>query len=113
MGRVDSVADRRFALLTLVMYAQALREGRRSTRRWAARVVPDACARVGCRWTGGFDRDWILRELGEVKARPGDYTEESYERWRLMGMPIWAALAAGMTPTPGSRKLIGRRPDLP
>ena len=52
-------------------------------------------------------------ELTQVKAKPGEYIEESYERWRLHGLPIWAALAAGMKPTPGSRKLIGRRPNLP
>jgi len=65
------------------------------------------------RWNGDIDRDWVERELAKVKAAPGEYTEESYERWRLLGLPIWAALAAGMKPTPGSRKLIGRRHDLP
>jgi len=51
-----------------------------------------------------------MRELVKVRAQPGEYDQESYERWRLFGLPVWAALAAGMRPTPGSRRLIGRRP---
>jgi hypothetical protein len=57
--------------------------------------------------------EWVTSELAMVKAGPGEYSDEVYERWRLHGMPIWAAIAAGMTPTLGSRKLIGRRPNLP
>jgi hypothetical protein len=51
--------------------------------------------------------------LSKVKAGPGEYTDETYERFRLLGLPIWAALGAGMTPTAGSRKIVGRRPNLP
>jgi len=55
----------------------------------------------------------LTQELIKVRAEPGEYLEESYERWRLFGLPLWTALAAGMRPTPGSRMLIGRRPNLP
>jgi hypothetical protein len=50
-----------------------------------------------------------MRELTQVKAEPGEYIEESYERWRLSGLPVWAALAAGMKPTPGSRNAHAKR----
>lgn len=82
-------------------------------RRWAAIALPRACADVGCVWTGRFEPEWVRDELGKVKAEPGEYVEESYERFRLSGLPIWAALAAGMAPTPGSGKILGRRPNLP
>jgi hypothetical protein len=60
-----------------------------------------------------LSRDWFLAELRKVKAQHGEYEAESYERWRLDHLPIWAALAAGMIPTPGSKKIVGRRPNLP
>lgn len=82
-------------------------------RRWAQRVLPDLCAEVGITWAGSVDWEWLTSELDKVRARPGEYIAESYERWRLNGVPIWAALAAGMTPTPGSHKIVGRRPNLP
>ncbi len=71
------------------------------------------CAEVGTQWTGRLDVSWLLLELNKVKAQPCEYIAESYERWRLLGLPISVALTAGMTPTPGSRKILGRRPSLP
>ena len=71
------------------------------------------CAEAGTHWDGRLDLSWVLLELSKVKAQPGEYIAESYERWRLIGIPISVALAAGMTPTPGSRKILGRRPKLP
>jgi hypothetical protein len=112
-GDVDRDQVRRGDLVYMVLVAEYLRMGRRPQRQWAAQLLPGLCARAGCRWAGAIDRAWITRELAKVRARPGDYTEESYERWRLRGVPVWAALAAGMTPTPGSLKLAGRRPRLP
>jgi hypothetical protein len=71
------------------------------------------CDHLTRRSNGDIDREWVTRELVKVQAEPGEYIDESYERWRLSGLPAWAALAAGMRPTPGSRKLLGRRPSLP
>lgn len=110
---MDPAARRRGDLVYLVMVAEHHRRARRAERRWTAEVLPRLCANAGCGWNGGLDQDWVVAELSKVSARPGDYADESYERWRLLGVPVWAALAAGMTPTPGSRKLVGRRPDLP
>jgi hypothetical protein len=76
-------------------------------------VCQGECDHLTRRWNSDIDRDWVERELAKAGSEAGDYSEESYERWRLLGLPIWAALAAGMKPTPGSRKLIGRRPNLP
>lgn len=106
-------ANRRFGLLIRVMNAESLRGGGRRARRRMFRLCRGESDHVARRREGDLDRDWVIRELLKVKADPGEYPEESYERWRLHGMPIWAAIAAGMTPTPGSRKLIGRRPNLP
>lgn len=75
--------------------------------------MPDLCARAGCVWTGRLEWGWVRDELGKVRAGPGEYGDESYERFRLLGLPIWAALAAGMSPTPGSRMILGHRPNLP
>ena len=97
----------------LALVAECRRSGGRSQRQWAALALPRASAEAGCAWTGRLDLDWARAELGRVKAEPGEYTAETYERWRLLGLPAWAALAAGMTPTPGSLKIVGRRPDLP
>lgn len=112
-GRMTSGSDRRFALVYLVHVFEVYRGGLRPARRGASRILPGACAAVGIGWTGRIDQGWILSELAKVRAEPDEYDAESYERWRLLGLPIWAALAAGMTPTPGSRKIIGRRPCLP
>jgi hypothetical protein len=106
-------ADRRFDLIALVMNAESLRGGGRRTRRRMVCMCQGECDHLTRRWNGDIDRVWVVRELAKVKAKPGEYTEESYERWRLLGLPIWAALAAGMKPTPGSRKLIGRRSNFP
>lgn len=111
--RVTSGSDRRFALVYLVHAFEVYRSGLRPARRHASAILPGACAGVGIAWTGRVDLDWIESELTKVQAAPGDYTAESYERWRLLGLPVWAALAAGMVPTPGSRKIVGRRPRLP
>ena len=105
-------AERRFALVYLVRVEEGLRSGR-VRRSWAVGVLPRACERVGTHWTGSLDKAWVRTELVKTKAEPGEYAAESYERWRLSGLPIWAALAAGMAPTPGSRKILGRRPTLP
>ncbi|GAA2033794.1 hypothetical protein GCM10009839_37820 [Catenulispora yoronensis] len=110
---MTSASNRRFALVYLVHVFEVYRGGRRPARRSASGILPSACADVGIEWTGQVDRDWITSELTKVQAVPGDYDVESYERWRLLGLPVWAALAAGMAPTPGSRKIIGRRPHLP
>lgn len=112
-GGVDRRQVRRTDLVYLVLVAEYLRMGHCSQRQWAAGLLPTLCARAGCPWTGTLDRAWVTRELGKVRARPGDCPAESYERWRLHGVPAWAAVAAGMTPTPGSVKLVGRRPRLP
>ena len=106
-------AERRFKLVYLALVAECHRAGPANIRRWAAGALPYACTEVGTAWTGRLEREWVRDELGKVVAEPGEYPEESYERFRLMGLPIWAASAAGMTPTPGSRKILGRRPDLP
>lgn len=111
--QVDPVVARRTALVNLVLVAEVYRSGPRPIRSWGQNAVLGACAQVGTAWTGRLDREWVLREFAEVRAQPGEYPAESYERWRLHGVPIWAVLAAGMTPTPGSRKLVGRRPKLP
>lgn len=115
MGRVYDRAGRRFLLVYLVTVAECHRAGRPTIRRWAALALPHACAQVGCEWTGRLDREWVRDELAKVKAEPGEYPEETYERFRASGLPIWAALAAGMTPTPGSRALAnsGRSTLLP
>jgi hypothetical protein len=110
---VTDRANRRFALVHLVLVAECRRAGRRTQRRWADVVLPLVCAQVGCEWTGSLDLEWVRSELHEVTAEPGEYIEESYERWRLNGLPIWAAVAAGLSPTDGSRKILGRRPSLP
>jgi hypothetical protein len=110
---MDARADRRFALVYLVLVAELDRRGRLTRGPRASAVLPGACAEVGCVWTGRLDRNWVSDELDKVKAVHGEYIAESYERWRLFGLPIWAAVAAGMTPTPGSRKIVGRRPELP
>jgi hypothetical protein len=106
-------ADRRFDLIALVMNAESLRGGGRRTQRRMTCVCQGKCEHLTRRWNGDIDREWVERELAKVRAEPGEYIEQSYERWRLLGLPIWAALAAGMRPTPSSRKLIGRCPDLP
>jgi hypothetical protein len=105
-------ADRRFDLIAVVMNAEALR-GRGRRRQLLVCLCRGECDHLARRQRGAIDREQVIRELTQVKADPGDYIEESYERWRLSGLPIWAAIAAGMKPTPGSRKLIGRHPDLP
>lgn len=106
-------ADRRFDLIALVLNAEDARgRGRKRPRGGLVCLCQGDCEHVAHRLRDGVDLDWVTRELAQVKAEPGEYPAESYERWRLHGLPIWAALAAGMTPTPGSRKL-SRRPRLP
>jgi hypothetical protein len=106
-------ADRRFDLIALVMNAESLRGGGSRIRRQMVCVCQGECDHLTRRWNGDLDRGWAEGELAKVKAEPGEYIEESYERWRLSGLPIWAALAAGMKPTLGSHRLIGRRANLP
>jgi hypothetical protein len=110
---VSDRAEHRFRLVYVVLVAECHRAGPPNIHRWAAAALPYACKQVGSVWTGRLEREWILGELGKVMAEPGEYAEGSYERFRLLGLPIWAALAAGMTPTPGSHKILGRRPNLP
>jgi len=105
-------ASRRFDLICLVTNAESRRGDARGTGREVVCLCRNECDHL-TRRNGDIDREWVMRELAKVKAKPGEYIEESYERWRLFGLPIWAALAAGMRLTPGSRMLIGRRPDLP
>jgi hypothetical protein len=105
-------ASRRFDLIALVLNAESVRGGGRRAHRRITRLCQDNGDHFAA-YELRADVAWIQQELTEVKAKPGEYTEESYERWRLHGLPIWAALAAGMKPTPGSRKLKGRRPNLP
>lgn len=106
-------AERRFDLIAVIMNAESLRGGGRRIQRRLACVCQGECDHLTRRRDGHLDRGWAERELATVKAEPCEYIEESYERWRLFGLPIWAALAAGMKPTPGSSKLLGRRADLP
>jgi hypothetical protein len=106
-------ADRRFDLIAMVINAEALRGVGRRRPGLLVCLCQGDCDHLTRRPHGAIDREEITRELAQVKAEPGEYTEESYERWRLGGLPVWAAIAAGMKPAPGSRKLIGRRPDLP
>jgi hypothetical protein len=106
-------ASRRFDLIVLVMNAEALRGGGRRPPSLLVCLCQGECDHLTRRQHGAIDRERVIRELAQVKAEPGEYIEESYERWRLSGLPVWAAIAAGMKPTPGSRKLIRRRPDLP
>lgn len=107
------VARRRFDLIALVLNAESGRGGGRRAQRRITRICQDNADHLPQHTNVAAQHARIQRELAKVKAQPGEYTEESYERWRLHGLPIWAALAAGMRPTPGSRKLIGRRPNLP
>lgn len=109
---MDAV-DRRFDLIALVMNAESARGDARGNGRGLVCLCRGACDHLTRRSRGNIDREWVTQELVKVRAEPGEYDDESYERWRLFGLPVWAALAAGMRPTPGSRKLIGRRPDLP
>ena len=106
-------ASRRFDLIALVLNAESVRGGGRRAHRRITRLCKDNGDHFARRMNVAADHASIQRELTKVKVKPGEYIEESYERWRLHGLPIWAALAAGMKPAPGSRKLIGRRPDLP
>lgn len=106
-------ADRRFDLIALVLNAESRRGDARGNRRRLVCLCRGECGHMTRGSNGDIDRGWVTQELVKVRAEPGEYIEESYERWRLSGLPIWAALAAGMKPTPGSRKLIGRWPDLP
>jgi hypothetical protein len=106
-------AGRRFDLIALVLNVESVRGHARGNGGRLVCLCPDECDHLTRRLHGDIDREWVTRELIKVQAEPGEYYEESYERWRLSGLPVWAALAAGMRPTPGSRKLIGRRPDLP
>jgi hypothetical protein len=106
-------ASRRFDLICLVTNTESRRGDARGTGREVVCLCRHECDHLTRRYHGDIDREWVMRELAKVAAKPGEYIGESYERWRLSGLPIWAALAAGMRPTPGSRMLIGRRPDLP
>lgn len=106
-------ADRRFDLIALVLNAESRRGDARGNGRQLVCLCRGECDHLTRRSNGHIDREWLTQELVKVRAEPGEYAEESYERWRLSGLPLWAALAAGMRPTPGSRKLIGRRPSLP
>ena len=106
-------AGRRLDLIAAVMNAEALRGGGRRRPDLLVCLCREQCDHLARRQHGAIDREQVTRELAQVKAEPGEYIEDSYERWRLSGLPIWAAIAAGMKPTPGSRKLIGRRPGLP
>jgi hypothetical protein len=106
-------AARRFDLIALVLNAESRRSDARGHERQLVCLCRGECDHLTRRSNGDINREWLTQELVKVRAEPGEYIEESYERWRLFGLPIWAALAAGMRPTPGSRMLIGRRPHLP
>lgn len=97
---MTAAADRRTDLLHLVSVYHHWRTGDRATRRWADEALRAGMARVGSEWTGSLDIAWFTEELAKVRARPDEYLFGSYERWRRGGLPIWAARAAGMRPTP-------------
>ena len=102
----DPVSRRRMDLLSAVLIYDVWRARHHPLSRWADGALTTAMARLGCDWDGRLDREWFTIELTKVKAAPGYYQPGSYERWRHDGVPIWAALGAGLYPT-GPRRATG------
>lgn len=75
------VSGRRFDLIATVLNAEAGRGGGRRARRRTTRVGQDNGDHFVQHTNVAADHAWIERELIKVKAKPGEYTEGSYERW--------------------------------
>jgi hypothetical protein len=92
--------DRRSELLRLITLYHVYRHSRPRLRSRVEEHLRAGFGRLGLGWTGTLDIPRLRAALNEVKAQPGEYLPGTYERARRQGLPAWAALAAGMHPTP-------------
>jgi hypothetical protein len=90
-------------LLYLVEIYGHWRGGHRWQRDWCARILAKRFAAVGLVWPGSLDMVIIADELRLVRARDGDPVRRQYARFRGWGVPVWAAVAAGLEPAPLAR----------
>jgi hypothetical protein len=104
-GPESDRARRRGELLYLVEIYGHWRGGHGWQRAWCARILAERLPEVGLVWPGPLDMVTIADELRSVRARDVDPVRGRYTRLRGWGVPVWAAVAAGLPHEPLARPL--------
>lgn len=83
--------------LVHVAHVLAYWQANRSPRRqYLEDRLKDLYELAGHVWDGGRDITWLRDDLRRMRDTEEMYPPAAYYRWRVGGLPMWAAFAAGM-----------------